>query len=425
MKTRDLHSLRLCEVIRPADRVAWGQSAAEPVALTRALVAQRHTFGGRIRVFLGTSWTDTVRPEHADAIDFQAWGGGGTNRALAQEGLLDVFCCHYSDLAFALGPDGPNQVDVLLLQVAPKNAQGFYSLSVAHEYLVPLLDSARLVIAEVNAAAPWTYGGRLVRDEDLDLVVHTDRPLPLPPATAPSATDLAVARQIAALVDDGVTLQLGVGSVPDAVLRQLGDRRDLGVHSGALTDGLVDLLEAGVITNARKPVDTGVTVGGVLMGGSRLMAHAHQNPRVQLRETTYTHAASTLSQQHRLCAINGAVEVDLTGQVNAEVAAGRYVGAVGGALDFMRGARLSRGGASVIGLPARAGTRSRIVARLSGPVSTPRSDVQYVATEFGIADLRGATLAQRVARMLAISHPDDRATLAAEFDAAMQSARRA
>ena len=254
------------------------------------------------------------------------------------------------------------------------------------------------------------WAARLV-EADIDVLVPTNHALASGPSIAASETELAIGRRVSELIGDGATLQLGLGTVPDAVLSCLHDRRDLGIHSGAISDAVAALAESGVITNSRKTIDNGKTIVGVLMGGARLHEYVHQNPQVELRDTAYTHSINTISALDQFIAINSAVEVDLTGQVNAESVAGRYVGAVGGALDFIRGARLARGGLSVIALPARAGSRSRIVTQLSGPVTTPRSDVSLVATEFGIADLRGTSLAQRVQRMLAIAHPDDRAQL--------------
>ena len=411
MKVTTPAQLDFSALVKPGDRVSWGQCAAEPLELTRELMAQRHRIGGRFSVLLGSTWGDAVLPEHADVVDFRSWTGTGTNRKLADAGALDMICCPYSDFAMAFGPGGANQVDVLLIQLAPKDSNGCYSLSAAHEYLGPLVDSARVVIAEVNAAAPWTHGERGIRDEDLDFVVHTDRPLPESPRAAPSETDLAIASRIAEFIDDGATLQLGVGAVADSVLSKLQDRRHLGIHSAAISDAVASLIEEGVITNSRKTRDVGTTVAGILMGGARLNAHVHRNPHVQMRAISYTHSVHTLAALDGLIAINGAIEVDLTGQVNSEVARGRYVGGVGGAADFIRGARLAKGGLSIIGLPSRAGGHSRIVSQLQGPVSTARCDVGLVVTEFGTADLRGASLSQRVQRMLAIAHPDDRAKL--------------
>jgi acyl-CoA hydrolase len=204
------------------------------------------------------------------------------------------------------------------------------------------------------------------------------------------------------------------------VLAALQGRRDLGVHSGAVGDGVMALMEAGVVTNAHKGRDPGATIAGVLMGSTRLHRYAHRNPALQMRGTDYTHDPDVLASMPRFVAINSAVEVDLSGQANAEVAAGCYVGAVGGAVDFVRGAQRSRGGVPIIALPATAataGAHSRIVATLSGPVSTPRCDAGVFVTEYGIADLRGLPLAARRRRMLDIAHPEHRARLEREAGA--------
>jgi acetyl-CoA hydrolase len=420
----DPHQLDFARHVRPGDRVAWGQAAAEPTTLTRALVAQRHRIGGCFSVFMGTAWTDTVHPECADVMDIQSYSGAGSNRALAQAGVLDVLCSHYSSFERALAPGGSCPVDVLLLQLAPRGPDGRFSLSVAHEYLVPLIASARTVIAEVNAAAPWTYGSHGVSEADVDLAIWTDRPLPeagRSPAAA-GGIEQAIAARVAAHIEDGATLQVGIGSLPEAVLSRLTDRRHLGIHSGAIGDAVADLADAGVITNERKAIDRGVTIAGVMMGGRKIHDYADRNPKVQFRSTSYTHDVRVLAALDGFVAVNAAVEVDLTGQVNAEEVRGRYVGAVGGALDFMRGASLARGGLSILTLPSRAGAAPRIVAKLQGPVSTPRSDVALVVTEHGVADLRGASIAQRVQRMLAIAHPEDRPLLERQYS--LQAGRR-
>ena len=196
------------------------------------------------------------------------------------------------------------------------------------------------------------------------------------------------------------------------MLASLSDRRDLGVHSGAIGDKVADLMEAGVINNLRKSIDPGVSVAGVMMGSRRIHDFAHRNRAVQFRSTTYTHDPDVPARIDRFVALNSALEVDLSGQINAEVAGDSYVGAVGGALDFLRGARRARGGLPVVALPSTAAKgASRIVATLSGPVSTPRSDAGIIVTEYGVADLRGLTLRQRRERLLAIAHPDYRSAL--------------
>lgn len=411
-KEIELNALDLGAIVRPGDGVMWGQADAEPVPLTRALMAQRHAIGD-FKVFLGITYSDTLKAEYADCIRFSAYCGTGGNRALAKAGKLDILPCHYSHLGELIA-SGRLKVDVLLLQLAPANERGEYSLSIAHEYLIPALASARIVIAEVNEQAPWTCGERPLVEADLDYIVRTARaPLELV-HPQPSATEQVIARNAAALIEDGATLQFGLGALPETILAQLADRRDLGVHSGAIGDHVARLMQAGVITNARKSIDRGATVAGIMFGSKRLHDFAHRNPLLQFRSSAYTHAPGVLAQIERFTALNTAVEVDLSGQINAEVAAGVYVGGVGGAVDFLRAAHYSRGGLPIVALPSTAGRHSRIVARLGGPVSTPRSDAGIIVTEYGVADLRGAGLAERTRRLLAIAHPDHRDRLQRE-----------
>ncbi|WP_261529266.1 acetyl-CoA hydrolase/transferase family protein [Burkholderia multivorans] len=390
----------------------WGQSHAEPVTLMRALVAQRHSFR-RIRVFLGIGLADVLTPEHADAIDFLAYCGSGANRKLARANVLDILPAHYSQLP-ELIRSGALRIDVVMLQVSPPDEHGRYSLGLAREYLVEALKHARAIVAEVHPDVPWTYGGPFLRTADIDLLVTSDTPFPDAAETTPGPVEQAIGQHVASLVEDGATLQTGIGAIPDAVMAALHDKRDLGVHTGSIGDGIAALCEAGVVTNARKTIDAGITVGGVIIGSVRVRRFAHRNPALELRGTEYTHNPHVLRRIERFTAINSAVEVDLTGQVNAEVVGGTYVGAVGGVGDFLRAAQASRGGVPIVALPSTAGTHSRIVTKLSGPVTVPRSDACVIVTEYGIADLRRLSLAQRVPKMIAIAHPDHRERLARE-----------
>ncbi len=229
------------------------------------------------------------------------------------------------------------------------------------------------------------------------------------PVTPMTEGDLA--RHIAAQVEDGSCIQLGVGNLPEAVLAALRSHRDLGLHTGAVSDGVADLADAGVLTNKYKTIDADMGTAGVLMGGERVRRWAHRNPRLQMRDTAYTHAPEILSGMDRFVAINSGIEVDLTGQINSEVAGGLYMGAVGGAMDFLRGAARSKGGLPILALPSTAKSNSRIVAELSGPVSTPRADAGLIVTEHGVADLRGLPLSRRVRRMIDIAAPEHREQL--------------
>ncbi|MGX9670563.1 acetyl-CoA hydrolase/transferase family protein [Mycobacterium sp. HM-7] len=381
--------------IHPGDTVIWGQACAEPLTLTEALTAQRAALGG-ITAFIGIQFAGTAKPVHADHIRFVSYCGTGANRALGQADVLDIYPGHYSTLPWLVSR-GPLRADVVLVQVSPPDVDGNYSLGLADDYLTAAIDVARVVIAEVNAQVPFVAGSRYLTADDVDVVIESSRPPAESPAGRIDATTTRIAELAAGLVEDGATLQLGIGAVPELLLGELKDRSDLRFHSGQLSDGAAELIEVGAARGG---------VAAFLIGTRRLFDFAHCNPAIALRPASYTHAADVLATQQKFVAVNSAVEVDVTGQVNAEVAAGSYVGAVGGAADFLRAAARSPGGLPIVALPA-----TRIVAALSGPVSTARSDAGIFVTEYGIADLRGQSLAERRRRLVEIAHPDRREAL--------------
>jgi acyl-CoA hydrolase len=379
--------IELASVIRPGDGIIWGQACAEPQALVDALVSQRERLGGA-RVFLGSSYSAIVKPEHADHLRFSSYCGTGSNRALADAGVLEILPCPYSQLG-ALIRSRAIPCDVAMVQVSPPNGRGEYSLGLAVEYLAPALKAARAIIGEVNERIPWTHTEPLLHKNDFALLLQTSRaPAYLEYRTG--ALENAIAAHASALIPDRAVLECGIGNLPNAVLGALTGRRALRVHSGLIPDAIADLAAAGALT--------GEIHGGALMGSQRLFDWAHENPMLRLRSSDYTHGPEALGRIERFVAVNSAVEVDLTGQVNGELARGSYVGAVGGALDFIRAANQSPGGVSMVVLPA-----SRIVEKLSGPVSVPRSEAGIFVTERGAADLRGCTLAERERRMRKIS----------------------
>ena len=406
-------SIDLSGFIRPGDGVVWGQACSEPLTLTEAFVAQRAHYPGA-SVFLGVNYAGTVKAEHADKLKLLSYCGAGHNRKLADAGALDICPFPYSQLG-GLIRSKRLRMDVVLVQVSPPNERGEYSLGLSVEYLGAALETARVVIGEVNDQVPWTHTTPLLTKKDFAHLIHSSRPIVPLPYGAPGEVELAIGRRAAEFIPDRSVLEFGLGSLPDAILAALDDRRDLGIHSGLLCGGVARLMQSGAITNAHKAIDRGVTVGGVLFGTKALFDFAHRNPAIHLRSTDYTHNPQTLGKLERFVAVNSAVEVDLTGQVNAEIAGGSYVGAVGGALDFIRAANASPGGASLICLPASVGTKtSRIVAKLSGPVATPRSEAGVFVTEHGAADLRGVPLSKRPAKMIALAHPAFREQLERE-----------
>jgi acyl-CoA hydrolase len=403
MKIIDLPELDLGAWIGAGETIVVGEAAGEPLALTAALVAQRASLD-RVEVFLGVGITATFTPEHTDHLRFRGIGAALRYRALARSGGLEILPQHFSDLPRLL-TRGELRCDVVMLQLSPADAQGRYSYAVSCDYLPAAIRRARLVIAEINQLAPQSCCRQYLSAEDIDLAVFTQRPLPALPAAVPGELEQAMARHIDALIPDRATLQLGLGSLPEALTGMLASRRDLGVHSGMLSDSFVSLVEQGVITNAYKEIDPGVSITGTLIGSQRLYAHAHRNASLLLCPTDETHGAARLAQLTRLHSINSALEVDLTGQVNAEAIGSEYLGTIGGQSDYVRAAIHCSSGRSIIALPSSMGERSRIVAQLSGPVTTSRSDVDVIATEHGCAHLRGRSLRERAKALIAISAP--------------------
>ena len=377
----------LSSVVRPGDGIVVGQACAEPQTLMEALVAQRSALSG-CSLFLGTGYSGILKPEHADHLRLSAYCGIGHNRALVDAGALEVLPVPYSQIG-PLIRAGRIRADVVFLQVSPPNAAGEYSLGLTADYLIPALDVCRAIVAEVNDQVPWTYSERLLHKDDFDLLVPSSRSPARPAARSISETEMQIAANAIPFVPDGAVLEFGIGTLPDAVCALLGRHAGLRVHSGTVGDGVVELLERKVISR----IDC-----AMLIGSQALFDFSNLNERIRLRSSEHTHNPAVLHGLERFVAINSAVEVDLTGAVNGEIAKGSYVGAVGGALDFIRAANASAGGASLMLLPA-----SRIVEKLSGPVSTPRGEAGVVVTERGAADLRGCSLREREQRLRKIA----------------------
>lgn len=399
-----LDEFDLTRLVRAGDLVMWGQACARPVGLTRRLAEQAAQLGP-LRCFAGLGIDDERGSSVPDSpqvltVSYTAMG----HRRAEAAGTLDVLPVHYSALAAAIA-DRTLEVDVLLVQVTRPGPDGLHRLALAADYVEAALSTARIVVAEVNDRAPLIVDAPVVPPgrvtawvESVDEPLYADR-------AEPGQVEQSIARHVAALVQDGATLQMGLGKVPEAVVSALADHRELGVHSGTIGESVAALVRSGAVTNTRKGRDDGVSVTGLVMGGRDLFELVDDDARFALRPISYTHDPEVLASLNQLVTINSAIEVDLSGQVNCEVAAGRYVGAVGGALDFLRGAHRSRGGLPIIALPSTAGGLSRIVEKLSGPVTIPRGDAPIVVTEHGVADLRGLSLARRRDSLLAIADP--------------------
>ena len=396
----------LCSYIRSGDGVVISQGTAEPQTLTEALVDHAEDLGP-LNIFLGGgSFSKTFTPARNGGHCLSGYGAVGDHRALIKSGAMELIPAHVSSLPGLIGRQIP--CDVALVQVAGPREDGTYSYSLSSDYTVEAVEKARLVVAELNVNAPVTHCAVGLDPARVDMLVESDRRLLEMPRAAIGDLERAIAGNIASFIEDRSTLQIGYGAIPEAILATLQTHRDLGLHTGVIGDSVIDLIEAGVITNAYKEVLPGVSVTGALWGTRLLYDFVDRNPNVRLSRISETHSQETLGRLARLVTINSAIEVDLTGQVNAEQVGADYIGAIGGQVDFVRAGARAAGGASIIALAstARGGSISKIVSRLDGPVTTARSDVDVIATENGAVRLKGLSLRARVKAMIALA--DDR-----------------
>lgn len=391
----------LREFVRPGDTVAWGQGGGEPRALIGALLRQAPGLGG-VTAFVGLTTDDRLAT--APGLALRSYGALGVLSGKP----VEVLRCHMSSLP-GLIRSGRQPVDVVLCQVSPADADGYHGLGVSVDYLLAAVECARVVLAEVDPGVPVTGGPGRVHGSVFAATVPADRG-PLAVADRQGGEiEARIAAHVAALVPDGATVQLGVGGLATAVATALWGHRDLRVHSGLIGDWLVDLDASGamVADNGHPSV-----VAGTALGTHRLYRYLDRNPRIEMRPVEQVHPAAVTAALPRFVAVNQALQVDLDGQVGAESVAGRYLGAIGGQVDFLRGAAASIGGVGIVALPSVT-TRgaSRIVERLDGPVTTSAADVGWVVTEHGAVDLRGLGRGERVHAVRSVADPSHRPSL--------------
>jgi acyl-CoA hydrolase len=399
----DVSSLDFAAIVRPGDRVLVGQGGAEALTLTQQLVAQKDRIGP-FEIFLGPLYSNTFAPEKCAGIKFSAYGAFGRAASLSRSNGLEIVRQPYSVLTQSFA-SGALKADVVLIQLAAPLSGRSASFGLANDYLVAAARHARVVVAEINPQVPWTHGAEVPADFPLHLCVQAAHP-PLDIGPSPlSDTERRIAEHTAGLVANGAVLQFGVGAVPDAILAGLAQHRDLGIHSGILTERALDLIACGAVTNAHKTFDRGVSVANLLFTTARLRAHAHDNPAIRLAPPSYTHGLPVLRRIKAFTALNSAIEVDLTGAINSETVDGNYIGAIGGSPDFVAGANAAEGGRAIIVLPSttRSG-QSRIVAKVE-TVTVPAAAADAVVTEWGVAELRGCDRNERARRMTAIAAP--------------------
>lgn len=400
--------------IASGDRVFIHGVAAAPRVLIEAMVDRSGELRGVELVHLHTEGRAPYSlPEHEDSFHVNAFFVGGNVREAVNEGRGDYIPVFLSEIP-ALFRRGVLPLDVALINVSPPDSHGFCSLGVSVDIARAAADTAKIVIAQINPNVPRTIGDALVHIKDIDFAVEVDEPLPEVPPPAPTVVDESIGRSIAELIDDGATLQMGIGAIPNAVLASLTNHKDLGIHTEMFSDGLIDLVESGVVNGRKKAKHPGKIVSGFVMGTKRLYDFVDDNPQVLMLDIGYVNDTSVIRRNPKVTAINSAIEVDLTGQVCADSIGRRQYSGVGGQMDFIRGASLSEGGKPIIALPSSTSRgESKIVPFLKegAGVVTTRAHVHYIVTEYGVADLYGKNLRQRARELIRIAHPDHREEL--------------
>jgi 4-hydroxybutyrate CoA-transferase len=403
--------------IQSGNRVYLAGGAGVPKELIQGLTRRAKEIRGvEITHILTFADAPYVETQYQDALRVNALFIGSNVRSAVQEGRADFTPVFLSEIP-GLFRNGALPIDVVLMSVSPPDEHGFCSFGVEVGTTKPAAESAKIIIAELNRQMPRTLGDSFIHVSRIHHIVEVDYPLPEAPQGGSSEQHLLVGQHIAEMIPDGATLQMGIGSIPDAVLKNLSGHKDLGVHTELFSDGVIEMVEAGVITCARKSFHPGKIIAGFLFGSKRLYDFVHNNPIIELHPTDYVNDPFNIAQNDNMVAINSAIQVDLTGQVCADSIGPRIFSGVGGQVDFIRGAARSKGGLPIIAFlsTAKNDTVSRIVPMLyeGAGVVTTRNDVHFVVSEYGVASLYGKNVRQRAKELINIAHPKFREELTA------------
>lgn len=402
-------------VIHSGMRVFSHGASATPAPLLDALAARTDIEGVRMYHLHTDGPAPWCEPAGGGRVRSVSLFNGPSMRRPVDEGRADFVPIFLSDVP-GLFLSGNVPLDVAIVQLSPPDRHGYCSLGTSVDAARAAVDSARFVIAEINDQMPRTHGNTAVPFDRIDAFVHTNRPLIEHAPGVETGIEGRIGELVAGLVDNGATLQLGIGAIPDAVLARLGNKRDLGVHTEMFSDRLVDLIGTGAVTNRLKQVHPGRIVTSFVMGTKRLFEFVHDNPMVEFHSCDRTNDTALIGRNPRVTAVNSAIQIDLTGQVCADSMGHRIYSGIGGQMDFIRGAARSRGGKPIIALPSTAagGKISRIVWELApgAGVVTTRGHVHWVVTEYGVVNLHGLSIRERAEALISIAHPDFRAELA-------------
>jgi acetyl-CoA hydrolase len=420
-KSKLVSAEKALSVVKSNQRVYVHPGAATPEILLKALCSRyKELQNVEIIHLLTFGFSLYSEPEYEEHFRHNALFIGGNVRKAVNEGRADFTPIFLSEIP-GLFYKNILPIDVALVNVSPPDQYGFCSFGVGIEITKPATECAKVVIAQINPKQPRTLGNSFIHIDKIDYCVESDAPL------VELRTDYStlsedekdvyenIGRNISKLIEDGSTLQMGIGNIPDAVLHYLDDKQDLGIHTEMFSDGVISLVEKGILTNDKKTLHQGKVIASFVLGTKRLFEFINNNPLMEFHPSNYTNDPFVIAQNDKMVAINSALQVDLTGQVCADSIGPKFYSGFGGQLDFIRGSSRSKGGKPIIGIPSTAkdGKISRIVPYLTegAGVTTSRGDVHYVVTEYGIADLYGKTIRQRTKALIDIAHPDFREEL--------------
>lgn len=404
--------------IKSGDRVINSHLAGAPLPIIQAMVDNHKAYHNvEICCMLTSDGIPYAQEEYREHFHMNPWFVSGHSAKALAGGWGDMTPSHFSEIPGLLR--SVMKPDVALIQVSPPDEHGYVSLGISTDYMLEAVRLSPTVIAEVNAQCPRLFGGAIIPVTAIHCLVETDRSIPPAPVTTITAVETSIGGYCADLIGDGACLQMGIGAIPDAVLSFLDTKKDLGIHSEIIGDGVKHLCEIGVLNGSRKELNRGKVVCTSLYGTDELYRLVNNNPLFELHPVDYTNDPRIISQHSNMVSINSCVEVDLTGQVCSEAVGARQISGIGGQVDFVRGAKLSPGGKSIIACysTAKNGTISKIVPALNPgtPVTTSRTDVDYIVTEFGVAHLRGKSLRERAKALISVAHPDFRAELGSQY----------
>ena len=403
--------------IKSGDRVYVHSVAAAPRQLIAALTARADELRGVELVHLHTEGeAPYARPEYAESFRTNAFFVGSNVREAVNGRRADYVPVFLSEIP-ALFRKNVLPLDAALVNVSPPDKHGFCSLGVSVDIARAAVDCAKYVAAQINPQMPRTLGDALIHIDKINAAVEVDDALPEVGIPELSETDRSIGRHIAELIEDGATLQMGIGSIPNAVLAAITNHKDLGVHTEMFSDGLIPLVEKGIVNGSRKVKHPGKIVAGFVMGTRKLYDFVDDNPQVLMLDIEYVNDTAVIRRNPKVTAINSAIEIDLTGQICADSIGTRQYSGVGGQMDFIRGASLSEGGKPIIALPSvtnRGETKIVPFLKQGAGVVTTRAHVHYIVTEFGVAYLYGKNLRQRAAELIKIAHPDHQESLERE-----------